>query len=631
MDSFLRMQLLDLARTLMQSDDLHLDVSYHSSLHAEWDTLYISQFWSDYPADDQCSGMKSDVYLRCIGSAWFSNTLDIRIFLERVSACPLPRFAKNLFALCEDLRLEKICKRVRPGTVRVFSKRRRLYSDYFKKQTRVHLMRREEADALFASIYLWHATARIDPELPDSLLNVLQQTHPWLERVNETKSTQEVASVCHEIVDIVCSAISKDMVTSYFSTHAYNGTEKPFHQAIQPSEFMEEIRRRKRLKNDDKTNVSHQEDSFKAKEKLPTWHRETKEQTQGFLQFELEQGVPSDRMSETVRESDPGDQAMALVQGSTRFSQQNDYSDNEPLMQQLADRMAGESEDYGEINRLARSVFLDPDLPSSEDMYAYAQMVEQITPFQRKLMRSIQMTLEQKKTASEEKLPFGRLSKKLTHMFTDQQLRLFYKKRNPIHQIDAAFLMLVDCSASMANKMYETKLGITLFHEVLRSLRIPHAIVGYWEDSDHASDADYPNMFQVVIDFPSSLSRKSGPNLLQLSPEQDNRDGYAIRVMTRLLQQRSEKHKILLVFTDGEPAATNYSDDGILDTYQAVLQARRLGMDVIGIFLANGEISESERQTMHNIYGPYSLLVPQVEELPHHLTPVLRKLLVKTI
>jgi len=45
------------------------------------------------------------------------------------------------------------------------------------------------------------------------------------------------------------------------------------------------------------------------------------------------------------------------------------------------------------------------------------------------------------------------------------------------------------------------------------------------------------------------------------------------------------------------------------------------------VFLANGIISESQQKTIENIYGHYSVLVPNVEQLPIFLAPLLKKLL----
>ncbi len=77
---------------------------------------------------------------------------------------------------------------------------------------------------------------------------------------------------------------------------------------------------------------------------------------------------------------------------------------------------------------------------------------------------------------------------------------------------------------------------------------------------------------------------QSGAEIMQLEPQEDNRDGLAIRVMTERMLTRSEKQKFLLVFSDGEPAALGYEQNGIVDTHEAVLLARKQGIEVMNIF-----------------------------------------------
>ena len=84
-----------------------------------------------------------------------------------------------------------------------------------------------------------------------------------------------------------------------------------------------------------------------------------------------------------------------------------------------------------------------------------------------------------------------------------------------------------------------------------------------------------------------------------------------------------EKHKFLLVFSDGEPAAAHYDqENGIVDTHVAVSEARKKGIDVIGMFLSDGYIEESEELTMKNIYGKERLMIASVSELTEQFTPL---------
>ena len=235
-----------------------------------------------------------------------------------------------------------------------------------------------------------------------------------------------------------------------------------------------------------------------------------------------------------------------------------------------------------------------------------------IEPFKRKLANTIEKTLEHRKNAPRKDLVYGRLSKKLLPIVMEENPRIFYKKNHDSKEIDAVFTLLVDCSASMHNKMDETKRGIILFHEVLKQLRIPHSIIGFWEDANEVKEGYQPNYFHVVHSFSDSVYQNNGAQIMQLQPQEDNRDGFSIRVITEELEKRREKNKFLLVFSDGEPAAAHYDQNGIVDTHVAVSEARKKGIEVIGMFLSDGFIEESEELTMKNIYGKERLMIPSV-------------------
>src|SRR5699024_11767494 len=109
------------------------------------------------------------------------------------------------------------------------------------------------------------------------------------------------------------------------------------------------------------------------------------------------------------------------------------------------------------------------------------------------------------------------------------------------------------------------------------------------------------------------------------------RSVFSILYMTEKLRKRRETHQFLLVFSDGEPSAANYDQNGIIDTHLAVSEARKQGIDVIGMFLSDGQIDERDDETMRNIYGRERLMIPNVAEFPERFSPVLKKLLLKTI
>src|SRR5699024_11301033 len=115
-----------------------------------------------------------------------------------------------------------------------------------------------------------------------------------------------------------------------------------------------------------------------------------------------------------------------------------------------------------------------------------------------------------------------------------------------------------------------------------------------------------------------SVKYDHGARMIQLEAQDDYRHAYLIRVAAEELEPRSEKNRFLLVFSDGEPAASNYHENGIVDTTLAVSETRKKDIDVIGMFLAEGEISEQEDDLMRNIYGKERIMIPTVADLPDH-------------
>ena len=90
----------------------------------------------------------------------------------------------------------------------------------------------------------------------------------------------------------------------------------------------------------------------------------------------------------------------------------------------------------------------------------------------------------------------------------------------------------------------------------------------------------------IIIQF----FEKEGPRIMSLEPQDDNRDGVAIRVASERLLQRSHQQRFLIVFSDGEPSAFNYSQDGIIDTYEAVETARKFGIEVLTSSLVKNQL-----------------------------------------
>jgi len=262
---------------------------------------------------------------------------------------------------------------------------------------------------------------------------------------------------------------------------------------------------------------------------------------------------------------------------------------------------------------------------------AYKEAVDSVQFEIKDLTSIIQKSMNHQYSDIRENLTKGRLQKNLLNWFIDDQYKLFFKKDAFSRKLDATFTLLVDASASMHDKMEETKKGVVLFHETLKNLDIKHEILGFSEDAFEADKLNQPNTIEELILYNESTLKQNDARIMTLEPQDDNRDGVALRVATQHLLQRSETQKFLIVFSDGEPSAFDYAEDGIIDTHEAVIEADKQGIYVFNVFLNQDVIDEATKKTVHNIYGKQSLFVEGVENLPYQLAPLLKKLLLQSI
>ena len=82
----------------------------------------------------------------------------------------------------------------------------------------------------------------------------------------------------------------------------------------------------------------------------------------------------------------------------------------------------------------------------------------------------------------------------------------------------------------MQDKMSETIKGVVLFHETLKSLNVKHEILAFNEDAFDADDTKQPNIIDEIIAYDQSTIKREGPRIMALQPQDDNRDGVAIRI-----------------------------------------------------------------------------------------------------
>jgi nitric oxide reductase activation protein len=609
------MMLQDLARLLLKSEQTQVKIQKFPYYDPQNDTLITSSFWSHRPKQIETTGLKTDVILAAYGYKLMD--IDVVNDVIRDTNFTHTKFYQQLFKLLEDKRVINEIVQQRPTTEKALSLRNEIRTNYIKSQINVYKTKTTYTDLLFLNLTYsiltenFYDVPQIHPSIDDILLNMYQ----YLPNVFNCESSEDNQFLAQRIMFQIDDILKEDMLNEYYHL------PKQVYAAMETMTFDE-------LKRTDASNVdgnNNESDEEPESEEIETKAADSQSSGGAYLEMELHEGENSDTASDndTDREGDASDDMTDMQTKKGKGSDNTiDNSEGNALGAKSPFALTGINE----------NVDIDWRVPDIKPEYVktYHDVEQSVSIETKDLIQIIKKAIDREYTDERNNLTKGRLQKNLLNWFVDDQYKLFYKKQDLSQTFDATFTLLVDASASMQDKMEETKKGVVLFHETLKALNVKHEILAFNEDAFEADDRNQPNIIDEIIHYDKSTYVNDGPRIMALEPQDDNRDGVAIRIGSERLLQRSHKQKFLIVFSDGEPSAYNYSQDGILDTYEAVETARKMGIEVFNVFLSQDPITEDIEQTIHNIYGQYSIFVEGVEHLPSHLSPLLKKLLLKS-
>ncbi|MGQ4880631.1 nitric oxide reductase activation protein NorD [Billgrantia sp. LNSP4103-1] len=179
---------------------------------------------------------------------------------------------------------------------------------------------------------------------------------------------------------------------------------------------------------------------------------------------------------------------------------------------------------------------------------------------------------------------------------------------------DLAVSILIDVSLS-TEAWLEDRRVLDVEKEAL--LVLGHGLAGCGDDyaihcfTSHRRHKVWVN---TLKSFDEPMSDRVGRRIAALKPGHYTRMGPAIRHATQELAKRPNRHRLLLVLTDGKPNDTDYYEGryGIEDTRRAVLEARQQEVRVFGVTVD----SEGHRYVPH-LFGRGSYAIVN---RPEHLS-----------
>ena len=171
---------------------------------------------------------------------------------------------------------------------------------------------------------------------------------------------------------------------------------------------------------------------------------------------------------------------------------------------------------------------------------------------------------------------------------------LIFDKKKPREKHCAAVMLLVDESGSMGGRrITNARLAAIMLAEAMAEAGIPCSVVG------HSGDDRYN--YSVELEHYTTFKNASADraSLAMIEARCQNRDGPAIRWASSILKKRPERNKLMIVISDGQPAADRYyGEEAIFDTKAAIREAKRLH-NIVGVILEAG----SSTDILKTMYG----------------------------
>jgi hypothetical protein len=189
---------------------------------------------------------------------------------------------------------------------------------------------------------------------------------------------------------------------------------------------------------------------------------------------------------------------------------------------------------------------------------------------------------------------------------------------------DVAVLFLVDVSGSTGRHIDTgrrvidvEKESLVLLCEALDAVGDQYALYAYSGQGRGAVDV------RAIKQFDEPLGVYTAERLGGLAPQQQNRDGAAVRHAVARLRQRDARTRLLVLLSDGRPLDGDYIEEYALeDTKAALREARRAGIHPFCV-----TIDSQADQYVRRMYGDVEYtVIDRVESLPARLPRIYQRL-----
>lgn len=302
--------------------------------------------------------------------------------------------------------------------------------------------------------------------------------------------------------------------------------------------------------------------------------------------------------------------------------------DIERLLDKMAEKAACEqleNERTRELNDVAQSisygdVHAGVDICVNRISTVDEELVEQynaisgpLLDISRQLQKSLLQQLKDKQRGGKQTgLMMGRRID--AHAICRNDGKVFYKNALPNEIPQMSVGLLLDESGSMCScdRCTYARSSAIILYDFCKALHIPVTVYG------HSTSGNSVELYSYA-EF-ESIDNDDKYRMMDIAARGSNRDGAALRFVAEQLVKRPEEVKILILVSDGQPAAPGYYGSAAEEDLRGIRQEyRRKG--VLFIAAAIGE----DKQNIERIYGDSFMDITDLNQLPVKLTAAVKR------
>ncbi len=306
-------------------------------------------------------------------------------------------------------------------------------------------------------------------------------------------------------------------------------------------------------------------------------------------------------------------------------------ADIERILDQMAERSACEqleNERLQELNEAAQNISygnihegvgIQVNRISSVDeelVEQYDQIANPLLTISKQMQKSLVKQLKESRRGG--KMTGLLMGRRLdTHALCRNDGKVFYKNSLPNEIPEIAVGLLLDESGSMSfcDRCTYARATAIILYDFCRGLDIPVMIYGHSTDDK----SSYIVNLYSYAEF-ESIDQDDQYRMMDIRARDCNRDGAALRFVAEQLSKRPEEIKILMIVSDGQPAASGYDGTAAEEDLRGIRQEYQR-KNIIFVAAAIGD----DKQNIERIYGDSFMDITDLNQLPAKLTGVVRR------